>query len=231
MNKLRKILSAMLVTAIVTAMIALPAFAADYADADQATGGTTTFKKYFVVKEDVEFPSVEFTYTIGTGTAIGPATGKMEVFAGVDAGNVTVGTADFTTTPAPADVYDTVQTGDTLALGADEKYAKKTVTIDFSAVKFAEPGVYRYTLQEDASTNPAIECDRTIYSVDVYVIDTNGTLSVAAYIIHDGTDAPDSTTGTTATAVAGTAPPMVYKCDATTLCSDGFPNENVVFPS
>ena len=216
MNKLRKILSAMLVTAIVTAMFALPAFAADYADADQATGGTTTFKKYFVVKKDVEFPSVEFTYTIGTGTAIGPAAKKMEVFAGVDADKVTVGTADFTTTPAQADVYDSVQNNDILTLGADEKYAKKTVTIDFSAVKFAEPGVYRYTLQENPCANPAINCDSTVYSVDVYVIDTNGTLSVANYIIHDGTDAPASTTGTT-TAAADKIDGIVNKYPTTGL--------------
>ena len=211
MNKLWKILSAMLVTAIVTAMFALPAFAADYADDDKATGGTTTFQKYFVVKKDVEFPSVEFTYTIGTGAAIGPAAGKMEVFAGVDADKVTVGTADFTTTPAQADVYDSVQTNDILTLGADEKYAKKTVTIDFSAVKFAEPGVYRYTLQENPCANPAINCDSTVYSVDVYVIDTNGKLSVAAYTIHTGTDAPDSTAGTTATAVTGKIDGIVNK--------------------
>ena len=67
MKKLGKLLSAMLVTAVMAAGFAMPSSAADYPAANQATGTTTTFKKYFVVKEDVEFPLVEFTFKIEEG--------------------------------------------------------------------------------------------------------------------------------------------------------------------
>ena len=216
MKKLGKILSAMLVTAVVAAGSMIPATAADYPVANQATGSTTEFTKYFVVEEGVDFPSVEFTYTIGQGAAVTPAAGKMEVYEGPDYDQVVVGSADFTTQPvdsndATNEVFRTVQTGDELlnstsAVNAgftagEDKYAKKTVEIDFSAITFPEPGVYRYTLQEDACSNSGVLCDRTVYSVDVYVIDTNGSLSVESYVIHAGTDAPDSSYGTTATDV------------------------------
>ncbi len=203
MKKLGKLLSAMLVTAVMAAGFAMPSSAADYPAANQAAGTTTTFKKYFVVKEDVEFPLVEFTFKIENGTAVAPAAGKMEVYAGHDADKVTVGTADFTTAPASTEIYTTVQTEDkSLTLNSDEKYAKKTVTIDFTQVTFAEPGVYRYNLTENASSNLAIGTDPNTYYLDVYVIDTAGTLSVSTYILHTDAAAPDSTTGTTATAIA-----------------------------
>lgn len=201
-GKIFKTLSALLITATLAAVSVMPALAANYPTDKQATGTTTTFKKYFVVKQDVEFPSAVFEYTIVPGDAVEPTPTTMEVFPGPT--GATVGTADFTTAPAAADIHTTKQEGDvSLTLAADEKYAKKTVTIDFTAVKFAEPGVYRYTLQEKQCSNPAISCDTTEYSVDVYVIDTDGTLSVRTYIIHPGTEAPASTTGTTATTVNG----------------------------
>lgn len=203
MKKVGKILSAMLVTAVMAAGFAMPSSAADYPADKQAAGTTTTFKKYFVVKEDVEFPHVEFEFEIENGAAVSASAGKMEVYAGHSADDVDVGTADFTSAPPSTEIYTTVQDEDkSLTLNSDEKYVKKTVTIDFTQVTFAEPGVYRYNLTEKASSNLAIGTDPNTYYLDVYVIDTAGTLSVSTYILHTDAAAPDSTTGTTATAIA-----------------------------
>ena len=67
------------------------------------------------------------------------------------------------------------------------------VEVDFTGVEFDEPGVYRYILKETVPTTdvPAgVTYDDSELTLDVYVVDNNGSLAVASYVLHTETDAP-----------------------------------------
>lgn len=104
-------------------------------------------------------PDFVFTYTLAAGTA--DATAIPPIYAGDPTGAV-VTDADFT--------------GHTYSSTANNL---ENFTIDFSGVTFARPGIYRYTLTENAATNAAsgvesaLTYDTTTYTLDVYV-ENNG---------------------------------------------------------
>lgn len=107
---------------------------------------------------------------------------------------------DSTTLESEADENKTIHFM-TTDKDTDEKYAEKTMTISFEDVIFVEPGVYRYTIREvseytDEETplpgmvyDPDVE-DSCVRYLDVYVIDNEGALEVAAYVLHEKGDAP-----------------------------------------
>lgn len=171
---------------------------------------TTTFDKYLVMDKQAEVPNVSFTYAVTAGTAKNYDVDgkKFQVLAGVDADKVTmagVGAAD-----AAANTIVYKQGDDTLNDEgqyvkdydkATEKYAKKTATLDFSACKFTEPGVYRYVITE-SGTNQGITNDADLTRiVDVYVNDATTdeggkALSIVGYVLHSNADdAPDVSMG------------------------------------
>lgn len=89
----------------------------------------------------------------------------------------------------------------TEAKNTDEKYAQKTMKIDFSGVTFYEPGVYRYTIREDQSYTDtytklfALQFDPKaaepkVRYLDVYVIDVDGELTIQSYVLHELGKAP-----------------------------------------
>ena len=81
-----------------------------------------------------------------------------------------------------------------------DKYAKKTATLDFSACRFTEPGIYRYIVTE-SGTNQAVTNDADATRVvDVYVNDASdegeNKLTIAGYVLHSNADdAPDVSLG------------------------------------
>lgn len=161
-----------------------------------------------------EVPNASFTYavTAGTAKAYDVAGKKFAVLAGVDADKVTmagVGTETANTiTYKPGDktlndVNALVKDYETLS----EKYAKKTATLDFSACRFTEPGIYRYIVTE-SGTNQAVTNDADATRVvDVYVNDASDNaegrearidykLEIAGYVLHSNADdAPDVSLG------------------------------------
>ena len=171
-------------------------------------GTSFTFKKFLIIGAGDNVPNVTFSYSIEAGTAISTSTSDNSVFqvdAGVDAGKITITDTTF----APGETtYTSVQSGDidvsraasdrVTGLTADtgvefetskgEKYAVKTATVDFSNIKFVEPGIYRYIITEKASaTNAAagIMHDNDVNRVlDVYVTDNNGKLVISGYVLH-----------------------------------------------
>ena len=183
---------------------------------------TTTFDKYLVMDAQAEVPNASFTYavTAGTAKAYDVAGKKFAVLAGVDADKVTmagVGTKTANTiTYKPGDktlndVNALVKDYETLS----EKYAKKTATLDFSACRFTEPGIYRYIVTE-SGTNQAVTNDADATRVvDVYVNDASDEvntdeantvgvepshigykLKIAGYVLHSNADdAPDVSLG------------------------------------
>lgn len=157
---------------------------------------TTTFDKYLVMDEQANVPNAVFTYAVTAGQArsYDVEGRKFEVLAGVNADAVLVtGTSTNTVTYAPGD--ETLQDINELVKDYDnttEKYAKKTVTLDFSACQFKEPGVYRYVITE-SGINQAITNDADLTRiVDVYVYDASDEagkkLSIAGYVLHSGKD-------------------------------------------
>jgi len=178
-------------------LLVLSLGASAFADNTYSVNGdasSCTFEKYLVMNNDATVPNVTFAFTIEAGTAIPSANGTFEVLAGPGSPSISAGQAAFTstdsTTPeAQAGENRTIafQTADT----SDEKFAVKTVTVDFSGVSFDEPGVYRYIIKESAATYTGVTIDSNDKrTLDVYVIDNNGTLEVSEYVLHTGTAAP-----------------------------------------
>lgn len=66
-----------------------------------------------------------------------------------------------------------------------QKYAKHTATVDLSKITFYEPGVYRYKITENDTTEKGIRKNSPPKYLDVYVeSDDNGELSIAGYVLH-----------------------------------------------
>ncbi|MBO5573318.1 MAG: hypothetical protein J5947_03650, partial [Clostridium sp.] len=86
-------------------------------------------------------------------------------------------------------------------------------------IKFDEPGIYRYIIKETpASISGIMQDNDTDRVLDVYVIDNNGRLEVAEYVLHKKANAPaiNTTMGS-----ADVASDRVALGDKT----DGFTNE------
>ena len=175
---------------------------------------TTTFDKYLVMDEQAEVPNASFTYavTAGTAKAYDVAGKKFAVLAGVDADKVTMAGVGTKTANTITYKQGDATLNDANALvkdydNATEKYAKKTATLDFSACRFTEPGIYRYIVTE-SGTNQAVTNDAdTTRVVDVYVNDASDNaegrtvridykLEIAGYVLHSNADdAPDVSLG------------------------------------
>ena len=216
-NAVKGSLGAIALASVMTMSMGTPVFAGKVDPKpgyDTVIGGTktTAFDKYLVMDEEAEVPNASFTYavTAGKAKAYDVAGKKFEVLAGVDADKVTmagVGTETANTiTYKPGDA--TLNDENALVKDYDngtEKYAKKTATLDFSACRFTEPGIYRYIVTE-SGTNQAVTNDADATRVvDVYVMNDDsddgydyecGKLKIAGYVLHSNADdAPDVSLG------------------------------------
>ena len=212
MKRSMKLLSAMPVTTVMAGVLAIPVSAAgtNYAPVD---GTTTTFDKYLLVNEGTNVPDLTFNYTISgaTVTPVPAADNYLPVFAGT---GTPTATATFSSSSTQITPTTNVDFDDTLYDGYQEQ-----VTVDLSSITFAEPGVYRYYIQEvdagiggltcdvdptDPTTAPTGTdvCKRTL---DVYVFDDENTaakdLTIGGYVMYNGwvtAAPPDSTVATSA---------------------------------
>lgn len=182
---------------------------------DGVTGDKVNIEKYLVVKSTATVPNVTFEFTITGKTGIDASADGVQVFAGNDASRVegtpTIGTAVFT----KGDVtYDTAQdlsstgikvepdTKDPVTLTTGQSYAKHDVSVDFTNVKFKEPGIYRYEITEKVDTTNTVTNDADDTRImDVYVIDEKGALKVQGYVLHNNESAVKQD-GTSATGKA-----------------------------
>ncbi len=204
--KNKKIAAVLAALAMVTTVAAAMPFSANAAGSDYTAGltaatdgtnpvskNTTSFDKYLVMDVNANVPNAAFSYSISKYDAsaaeksvIVPAeNGKLAVLNGVttlSSGTLSGGQLSFdvgdTTVTEGASGADTAVVWKDNASG-NEKYAKKTLTLDFSNVQFTEPGVYRYIITETGS-NQAVTNDtgvtgtgNTKRTLDVYVEDYN----------------------------------------------------------
>ncbi len=152
-----------------------------------------TFNKYLVIDSDASVPNLSFTYTIAPITQpIAAGENTRAVMPGkTNGGKPSVSTVTFapgdSTSPGIANsAYGGSATADTT-----KKYATRTVTVDFgtgtNAVQFTEPGIYRYIITETANTTAGVVNDtETKRTLDVYVEDIDGSLSVVNTLLYHG---------------------------------------------
>lgn len=165
-------------------LLALPVSADNVA----ATGGEFTFNKYLVMEKNVVVPNVTFDFSITAATSSNPA-----VESGI--GTPTVGSAAFTSTYPKDNIYASVQSvgdvTDSLTLPEGKVYAKLPVTVNFAGISFPNPGVYRYTVTEQATNQDGITNDTvTTRTLDVYVGykgNSETELEVMGYVMYNGT--------------------------------------------
>ena len=197
-NVTKKSIGAVVFASALTMSMGMPALAAgNYATIDGTK--TTTFDKYLVMDKQAEVPNASFTYavTAGKAKAYNVADKKFEILAGVDADKVKMAGVGSKTVNTITYKQGDATSNDENALvkGYDkttEKYAKKTATLDFSACKFTEPGIYRYIVTE-SGTNQAVTNDADATRVvDVYVNDASDAdgnkLTIAGYVLHSSAD-------------------------------------------
>lgn len=191
--------------AMLTVSQAIPALGA--AAYTPVTGTETSFKKYLILEAGAQVPNVTFSYTAVPGAARSESTSDnavMQVLPGVGTPAITdtvFAAGDATVASVQQDDIDVARKASSRASGltADtgvefepskgERYAVHTAVADFSGISFNEPGIYRYIITETASAQDEAkgimhdnDADRVL---DVYVVDDgNGSLEVAAYVMH-----------------------------------------------
>lgn len=205
-NAVKGSLGAIALASVMTMSMGAPVFAAEY---NTVIGGTatTTFDKYLVMDKQAEVPNASFTYavTAGKAKAYDVAGKKFAVLAGVDADKVTMAGVGTKTAGTITYKQGDKTLNDENALVKDydkatEKYAKKTATLDFSACKFTEPGIYRYIVTESGENQGVTNDADATRVVDVYVNDASDgegyKLTIAGYVLHSNADdAPDVSLG------------------------------------
>ena len=219
---------------------------------DPVSQNVTMIDKYLVMDVNANVPNADFDFSIAPYSdaaekaVITPASGSdLAVINGVttqtggtaldfkanDAANTgsnTAGVVSFAQNDTNTTVTEGTDGADTAVVWQDEtagneKYAKKTLTLDFSTVQFTEPGVQRQLITETGS-NQGISNDtgvsesgqNTYRTLDVYVEDyadfyakladnsgytaPNGKqLFIAGYVLYEGKHdaAPSATAATT----------------------------------
>ena len=212
----------------------------------------TMIDKYLVMDVNANVPNANFDFSIAPYSdaaekaVITPASGSnLAVINGVttqtggstldfkanDAANTgsnMAGVVSFVQSDTNTTVTEGTAGADTAVVWQDatagnEKYAKKTLTLDFSTVQFTEPGVYRYLITETGSnqgiandTGVSASGQNTYRTLDVYVedyadfyaklADNSGytapdgkQLFIAGYVLYEGKHdaAPSATAAST----------------------------------
>ena len=195
---------------------------------EPVAGGRVSFEKYLIYNSQANCPNVNFKFTITSGEPIAPKEGKEAILSGSDdaiSGDVRMycknnsqlaNTAHFDSSKEKFSTVQAINTDlgqkstlskDPITLPTGKVYSRDEVTVDFTNVTFAEPGIYRWVISEtSAALSPAqgskgsnnesygiINDENPTRYLDVY-IDHNtfqgsngsgtGTLKVVGYVLH-----------------------------------------------
>ena len=189
MKKRSKKLLALLTTAAMAVMMVSSVVSAATNPYEPVYGTSFSFDKHLVVPKDMSIPGITFEFEIEYGEAVAGNADNVRIYAGNDGNRV-----EITTKPSIAPVtfeenQDTEdgKANDGIANDTDHKYATETVTVDFSGVKYKEPGVYRYIIKEKNLQQGAVY-DTTPRTLDVTVIngDEDGELEIEGYTMYYG---------------------------------------------
>ncbi|MBQ3952188.1 MAG: hypothetical protein II668_06465, partial [Oscillospiraceae bacterium] len=161
MKKISRLTGIALAVAMIIALASISAAAFTY---ERINGTEIAFKSTISKAEGTPTPAWTVNYAVTAGQAV-TENGYESVHAGPNPGAVTLtngGVVTFT------------------AGGADSQ----TVTINFSAVFFSEPGVYRYVLKQTGAAALGMTLDESLErNLDVYVYDNEGALAIQGYTL------------------------------------------------
>lgn len=168
-----KLAAALAACVMVVSQLAVPnvAAAGDTIDSVQ-------IKKYLVIKKNVTSPTVSFTYTLASGTAIPATDTTHEIKAGPDgAVFASTGGTSMTVVFAPDDALtpeSSAPSGSTIQFAtadtSDEAYVEKDITVGLSGVTFPAAGIYRYIITEQTPEATGITYDSVNKRyIDVFV--------------------------------------------------------------
>ena len=149
-----KRLAAVFMAVVMMAVMAVPAFADDGQEAATSTGSSgselssMTFSKVVDADANTFQPSETIAFTVTGATA---STGETYNDEPVYDGSGTITAGDVTVDPS--------------------KRGKQTYssTLNFSSLSFKKPGIYKYTVSENAGTNADMSYDSTARTLYVYV--------------------------------------------------------------
>lgn len=171
-----KRIAAILMAAVMTVAIAVPAFADDATTAaPQASGTSMQFDKVLDADTNTYHPNETFKFEVTNATATeNEKFQNIAVFTGINADQITVG--NVTTNAAKTGKND------------NDPYKG---TIDVSNLTgFTNAGVYKYTVKEKKGTNQDITYDETEKTLYVYVKWTDETMTnteVYGMVLANGT--------------------------------------------
>ncbi len=194
--KKRRFIPMLASAAMAFSMAAVPMGASAYGNAS-AENTTFSFNKYLVIDKNANVPNVNFTFTIAPDadtSTVHLTDTDVELYKGITGAKFDDDTAAFTdsstTSPGGTPASFTGNTGEETTIkitdDAGKKYAADGLTVNFEDVVFPEPGVYRYVVTEAALLSAAYTAETEIErTLDVYVIDTDGVLSISGYVLYD----------------------------------------------
>ena len=181
--KLRKI-GALVTAAVMMLTLSSVAFAAGTTPDLATTNTMVTFHDTFTTEDGdkaVNLPDATFHYSIQAGAAVAATEANPAINAGIGAPTITTEAAHAAT------AQDTTE--DT-----------KDVTVDFSSVTYAQPGIYRYVISVAQGENNETKDDITLDSngagtkgtnyLDVYVQRINDSLQITNYILMKDVETP-----------------------------------------
>lgn len=154
----------------------------NYTQPLDTTNAYINLYKHLIMDEYATVPSTAFNFAITNGAA------TDDIKAGFDANKVVINnSSDVLFTKDATTKTDTTGAPEVAAkIEDEEKFASVGFTLDFSAIEFTEPGIYRYELNETNTGVDGVTYDTTTRYVDVYV-ENNATLDglkVANVIMH-----------------------------------------------
>ena len=162
MKKISRLTGIALAVAMIIALASISAAAFTYTPVN---GTTTTFTTE-ITGDAV--PNWTATYAVSAGEAV-TSGGYETVHAGPNPESVTLTN------------NSTTGTGGTVTFVAGGA-SSFTVTVNFSAVSFSEPGVYRYVITQTPAEKLGVTPDTSATRIlDVYVQDNNGALEIQSY--------------------------------------------------
>lgn len=175
-KNLGRLATAFVATAMLASVAAVPASAADYVAGKTNPSFTKTID--MSQAEGATVPNATYTYSIDKGAAVPAGADSPEIKEGVV---VETGEGDNRKVTAPA-ITESVAFVPTDTIVSNK--VAKTVTVDFSNITFAQPGIYRYVITENDPEVKGLTTDgpSTLY-LDVYVIDDNGTNKISDYVM------------------------------------------------
>lgn len=190
-RKVKKLLSFVLTTIMTVMIMTTVVRAAETgtkytpgADNTEASQKEFTFNKDLIIENEYNIPAVTFTFKIEAGDAVSPTESTLPVYSGIDCNKISFSPDTITTDESAGSLsYKALDKNDATGIEADSitiitdpsdskhYIARKTMKLNFSEVKFTEPGIYRYKITETGDNSAVKNDTKNPKILDVYVED------------------------------------------------------------